>query len=86
MCRGRARSGVGDYQGAPATASPVPGQAPPQHPYLAPNGRSGMHADAAGSGTHPYSGPLGRNPEVVSEKIAPVGGECATATSTRPAG
>lgn len=71
---------VADHQGAPATASPVPGEAPPQHPYLAPNGRSGMHADAAGSGTHPYSGPLGRKPEVVSEKIAPVGGECATAT------
>ncbi|MDT0492362.1 hypothetical protein RM717_17780 [Streptomyces griseus] len=71
---------VPGYQGAPATASPVPGQAPPQHPYLAPNGRSGMHADAAGSGTHPYPGPLGRSPEVVSEKIAPIGGECATAT------
>lgn len=26
---------------------------PAAHPYLAPNGRSGMHADAAGSGTHP---------------------------------
>ncbi|NEE18519.1 hypothetical protein G3M58_70125, partial [Streptomyces sp. SID7499] len=71
---------VAGYEGAPATASPVPGQAPPQHPYLAPNGRSGMHADAAGSGTHPYAGPLGRSPEVTSEKIAPVGGECATAT------
>ncbi|MFJ9680737.1 hypothetical protein ACIRP2_22190 [Streptomyces sp. NPDC101194] len=71
---------VGDYEGAPATASPVPGQAPPQHPFLAPNGRSTMHADAAGSGTHPYPGPLGRSPAVRSEKIAPVGGECATAT------
>lgn len=71
---------VEGYEGAPAAASPVLGQAPPQHPFLAPNGRSGMHADAAGSGTHPYAGPLGRNPEVTSEKIAPVGGECATAT------
>ncbi|MFF3171279.1 hypothetical protein ACFVQ0_01580 [Streptomyces sp. NPDC057900] len=71
---------VSDYKGAPATASPVPGQAPPQHPFLAPNGRSGMHADAAGSGTHPYSGPLGRDPRVSSEQIAPLGGECATAT------
>ncbi|MEU6017575.1 hypothetical protein ABZ826_27075 [Streptomyces sp. NPDC047515] len=71
---------VGDYAGAPATASPVPGRAPPQHPFLAPNGRSTMHADAAGSGTHPYSGPLGRSPAVRSEKIAPLGGECATAT------
>lgn len=68
------------YGGAPATASPVPGPALPRHPHLAPNGRSGMHADAAGSGTHPYAGPLGRNPEVTSEKIAPIGGECATAT------
>lgn len=71
---------VSDYTGAPATASPVPGQAPPQHPFLAPNGRSGMHADAAGSGTHPYPGPLGRDPQVSSEQIAPLGGECATAT------
>ncbi|WP_455353208.1 hypothetical protein [Streptomyces sp. SYSU K217416] len=71
---------VRPYEGAPATARPVPGEAPPQHPFLAPNGRSGMHADAAGSGTHPYSGPLGRNPEVISRKIAPFGGECATAT------
>lgn len=71
---------VDHYDGAPATARPVPADAPPQHPYLAPNGRSGMHADAAGSGTHPYSGPLGRAPKVTSEKIAAIGGECATAT------
>ncbi|MFB7359778.1 hypothetical protein [Streptomyces gardneri] len=71
---------VDHYEGAPATARPVPGKAPAQHPYLAPNGRSGMHADGAGSGTHPYSGPLGRDPQVDSEKIAPIGGECATVT------
>ncbi|MFD7861989.1 hypothetical protein [Streptomyces sp. NPDC059783] len=71
---------VSDYEGAPATAAPVPGRPAPQHPFLAPNGRSGMHADAAGSGTYPYSGPLGRSPQVDSEQIAPLGGECATAT------
>ncbi|MEU8758736.1 hypothetical protein [Streptomyces sp. NPDC048659] len=71
---------VEHYEGAPATARPVPAEAPPQHPYLAPNGRSGMHADAAGSGTHPFSGPLGRDPKVSSEKIAALGGECATVT------
>lgn len=71
---------VGHYEGAPATAQPVPGKGPAQHPYLAPNGRSGMHADGAGSGTHPFPGPLGRDPRVDSEKIAPVGGECATVT------
>ncbi|MFJ9824740.1 hypothetical protein ACIRSU_10225 [Streptomyces sp. NPDC101160] len=71
---------VDHYEGAPATARPVPGEAPPQHPYLAPNGRSGMHADAAGSATYPWSGPLGREPHVTSEKIAALGGECATVT------
>ncbi|MFJ3904830.1 hypothetical protein [Streptomyces sp. NPDC090025] len=71
---------VDSYIGGPATAVPVPGEAPPQHPYLAPNGRSGMHADAAGSGTHPFPGPLGKAPAVDSEKIAPLGGECATVT------
>lgn len=71
---------VDHYEGAPATARPVPGKGPVQHPYLAPNGRSGMHADGAGSATYPWSGPLGRDPEVSSEKIAAVGGECATVT------
>ncbi|MBT2489715.1 hypothetical protein J7E96_14565 [Streptomyces sp. ISL-96] len=71
---------VGSYEGEPAIAQPVPGDAPPQPPFLAPNGRSGMHADGAGSGTHPYSGPLGRDPQVTSQKIAALGGECATAT------
>ncbi|KQX56247.1 hypothetical protein ASE09_26610 [Streptomyces sp. Root66D1] len=69
---------VDHYEGAPGTARPVPGKGTAQHPYLVPNGRSGMHADGAGSGTHPYPGPLGRDPKVDSEKIAPVGGECAT--------
>ncbi|MET9696711.1 hypothetical protein ABZY31_07275 [Streptomyces sp. NPDC006529] len=71
---------VSQYDGSPAAAVPVPGGAPPQHPFLAPNGRSGMHADAAGSATYPWSGPLGRNPGVGSEKIAALGGECATVT------
>ncbi|MEU2232616.1 hypothetical protein [Streptomyces vietnamensis] len=71
---------VDHYEGAPATAQPVPGKGPAQHPYLAPNGRSGMHADGAGSATYPWSGPLGRDPEVTSEKIAALGGECATVT------
>ncbi|MEU6083162.1 hypothetical protein [Streptomyces sp. NPDC047108] len=71
---------VDDYTGSPATARPVPGDAPEQHPYLASNGRSGMHADGAGSGTYPYSGPLGRNPGVTSEKMAALGGECVTVT------
>ncbi|WP_055700915.1 hypothetical protein [Streptomyces silaceus] len=74
---------VDGYQGAPADARPLPGTKPPQHPYLAANGRSGMHADAAGSGTYPWSGPLGKRPAVDSEKMAALGGECATVTFDR---
>jgi hypothetical protein len=71
---------VDDYSGAPATATPVAGTAPEQHPYLAPAGRSGMHGDGHSSDTHPFPGPLGREPEVTSRRMAPVGGECATVT------
>ncbi|NGN64932.1 hypothetical protein G5C51_13620 [Streptomyces sp. A7024] len=71
------------YEGAPAKPRPLPDAAQPQHPYLAPNGRSGMHADAASSDTHPTAGPLGRDPEVTSESMAVLGGECATLTFDR---
>ncbi|MFJ9037276.1 hypothetical protein ACIRF8_11890 [Streptomyces sp. NPDC102406] len=71
---------VEQYAGAPAQPRPVPGQAPAQHPFLAANGRSGMHADAWGSGTYPWSGPAGHAPDVTSEKMAALGGECATVT------
>ncbi|MEU7649710.1 hypothetical protein [Streptomyces huasconensis] len=74
---------VKSYEGAPAAARPLPGTPPPQHPHLAANGRSGMHADAAGSGTYPWSGPLGKRPDVDSEKMAALGGECATVTFDR---
>ncbi|MGW8379471.1 hypothetical protein ACWG0Q_27200 [Actinacidiphila sp. SB3-2] len=71
------------YEGAPAPARPVPGEGPPQNPYLADNGRSGMHGDAASSDTHPFPGPQGRDPRVRSAAMAPVGGECATLTFDR---
>ncbi|MEV0370709.1 hypothetical protein AB0I10_12900 [Streptomyces sp. NPDC050636] len=72
---------VPQYEGAPATAAPLPAdQAPPRHPYLAPNGRAGMHGDGASSDTHPFPGPLGARPTVSSEKMAALGGECATVT------
>ncbi|KPC64838.1 hypothetical protein [Streptomyces chattanoogensis] len=72
------------YEGSPAAADPLPAdQAPPQHPYLAPNGRAGMHGDGASSDTHPFPGPLGNRPTVTSEKMAALGGECATVTFDR---
>ncbi len=36
----------------------------PQHPFLAPNGRSNMHSDAYMSDSYDVSGPLGLDPEV----------------------
>ncbi|MFF5019343.1 hypothetical protein [Streptomyces sp. NPDC001165] len=74
---------VDAYGGAPATAQPLPGKQPPQHPFLAANGRSGMHADAWGSATYPWNGPLGRQPQVSSERMALLGGECANVTFDR---
>ncbi|MGW1895066.1 hypothetical protein ACWCP6_33220 [Streptomyces sp. NPDC002004] len=74
---------VEGYAGAPAVPRPVPGEQPPRDPHLAPNGRSGMHADAWGSATYPWNGPLGRSPQVTSERMALLGGECATVTFDR---
>ncbi|MFF7092540.1 hypothetical protein ACFY9A_09085 [Streptomyces rubradiris] len=74
---------VDAYAGAPAAVRPLPGARPPQHPYLAPNGRSGMHADGWGSATSPWSGPLGARPRADSERMALLGGECATVTFDR---
>ena len=36
----------------------------PQHPGLAPNGRSSMHDDGWASDAYAGPGPLGRDPEV----------------------
>ncbi|MGW1605669.1 hypothetical protein [Streptomyces eurythermus] len=74
---------VDAYAGAPAAARPLPGTPPPQHPHLAPNGRSGMHADGWGSATSAWSGPLGTRPRADSERMALLGGECATVTFDR---
>ena len=74
---------AGDYAGAPAVAAPVPGTPAERHPFLAAPGRSGMHADAASSDTHPFPGPLGRDPAVRSRRMGFAGGECATVTFDR---
>ena len=51
------------YDGRPARARPI--ELPvPEHPAMAPNGRSAMHGDAWATDTHPGPGPLGDTPEV----------------------
>ncbi len=69
-------SGTGAPPPPPRPSRPGAPAPPPPRPQ-----RAQRHARRRGGQRHPpYAGPLGRNPEVTSEKIAPIGGECATAT------
>src|SRR5438094_7596026 len=52
--------------GAPATPRPTPAPAIPQHPFMAPNGRSNIPDGPYQTDTYVGLGPLGRNPEVLS--------------------
>jgi hypothetical protein len=50
--------------------NPLPHLSIPQHPFLAPNGRSNMHNDAYMTDTYEVGGPLGLNPEVIYQSYA----------------
>ncbi|MBR2414559.1 MAG: hypothetical protein IKB13_08665 [Clostridia bacterium] len=50
----------------------------PQHPYLAEEGRNGMHGNSYNTGTYNYAGPIGYNPVVTSRSMNLFGGLCAT--------
>src|SRR2546428_12178631 len=65
------------FVGAPATPHPTPAPAVPQHPFMAPNGRSNIHDDAYQTDTYVGGGPLGRGPEVLSTQQ---NAECASLT------
>ena len=65
------------YLGAPASARPIDVPPVPQHPFMAPNGRSSIHADAYMSDTNTWAAPLGREPHTSSTFQV---GECATVT------
>ncbi len=85
--------GVASYQdqaesffGAPGVAQPLAPLDLPQHPYLAPAGRAGMHGDGYASGTHPAAGPLGHNPVIRSAKMGDLAGELAGDVGRLPAG
>ncbi len=51
------------YVGAAAQPRPLDFEVP-QHPHLAQQGRSSMHADGWATDSYPWPGPLGRNPQV----------------------
>lgn len=75
------RAGIAAFIGEPATAKPIDWEGVPEHPFMAAQGRNGMHADAYNSDVHPYPAPLGNNPEIKTRKgTAKPGGQCATLT------
>ena len=72
---------VAPYLGKPATARPLADQSfAPRHPWMAGNGRSNLHDDAYQSDAGTTPGPLGRDPEVLSNFFAQ---ECASHTFDR---
>ncbi|MBN1412842.1 MAG: hypothetical protein JW969_18520 [Spirochaetales bacterium] len=75
---GNGRDTVPAFIGSPAMPNPLPEVPVPAHPYLARQGLNGMHADSYCTGAYPWSGPLGRNPQIVSASLAWIGGEAAT--------
>ncbi|WP_028475842.1 hypothetical protein [Nocardia sp. CNY236] len=74
--QGPAGPDVPQFIGTPATANPITGVPPiPQHPYLAPNGNSGIHGDGWMSDTYTRPGPLGHSPQTNSLRLL---SECAS--------
>ncbi|TMA39351.1 MAG: hypothetical protein E6J79_03625 [Deltaproteobacteria bacterium] len=65
------------FLGSPAVPQRIPAPRIPQHPFMAPNGRSNVHDDAYMTDTYVGSGPLGRTPEARSTFQA---AECGSVT------
>ena len=66
------------FIGRPATAKPIDVSFA-EHPYLAPGNVSTIHSGGYNSDVHLPSGPLGKNPQIVTRKgSAYLGGMCAT--------
>jgi hypothetical protein len=68
---------VPSFIGSPATAEPVQAFSPPEHPFMAPNGRSNIHNDAFQTDTYAVAGPLGRSMQTTSALYS---SECASVT------
>lgn len=61
--------------GGPWTSIPFEGTDPPQHPFMAANGRSNIHNDGWMTDTYAGPGPLGKAPMTTSSQL---GGLCGT--------
>jgi hypothetical protein len=73
-------SGQPAFIGKPAKPRPVKAPRIPRHPFMARNGRSGLHDDAYQSDTYTTPGPLGRDIAVGSTLQL---GECGSVTFDR---
>jgi hypothetical protein len=58
--------GIPEFDGAAATPHPIRAPLPPRHPHMAPNERSNLHVDAFQTDTNVLTGPLGKDPSVIS--------------------
>ena len=66
------------FLGAPATPHPIAAPPIPQHPFMAPNGKSNIHNDAYMTGAYTWGGPLGNGTKVNSTWLGLE--ECASLT------
>ena len=57
-------SSVAPFEGSPASPNPVEATDPPQHPFMAPNGRNNIHNDPYMSGAYRVTGPMTDGAEV----------------------
>src|SRR3989454_1242686 len=71
------------FSGRAAVPRPLVGAPVPQHPFMAAGGSNNMHGDSYVTDTHAASGPLGKEPVVVSTARGLLGGECASVTFDR---
>jgi hypothetical protein len=67
------------YVGSPALAAPVEGGHLPDVPGMSTAGAATMHGDGYSSDTHPFSGALGRDPQVTFAGKGPCAGLAVTA-------
>ena len=68
------------FLGSPARAAPVRAPEPPRHPFMAPNGRSNIHADAYQTDSNRWAGPLGLG---IARRSSFQAAECASHTFDR---
>jgi hypothetical protein len=71
-------AGLPAFLGGEALPVPLAPIEIPPNPFLAEQGRNGLHGDTYNSDTFNYPGPLAREPEISSRKVGFLAGTCPT--------